>query len=166
MIVKLNLSMSNSRKTLGKVVLFILGFFMLEFIIGSIFTYMHNYNLNSGFHTKLMWDDYYAKDDYSLDLVFSGSSHAMESFDPELFDEALNIQSFNFGTAAQKPQTGYYILEHVLQTQQPKLVIFEVYWAVMGTDYYPKQAVENMELMKDKNISKALFKDALTLKDQ
>ena len=167
MIVKLNLSMSNSRKNfLSKIVLFILGFFILEFIIGSIFTYMHNYNLNSGFHTKLMWDDLYNKEDYSLDLVFSGSSHAMESFDPEIFDQALNIESFNLGTAAQKPQTGYYILQHVLQTQQPKLVVFEVYWAVMGTDYYPKQAVENMELIQDKSISKALFKDALSLKDQ
>jgi len=149
-----------------RVLCFIGGFFLLEFLIGSLFTYMHHYNINHGFHTKRMWDDFYAQEEYSLDLLFSGSSHAMESFDPEIFNERLNVKSFNLGTAAQKPETGYYILQQVLKNQQPKLVIFEAYWAVMGEDYYPKQAVENAEFIRDKALRRALLDDALNFRDK
>ncbi len=60
------------------------------------------------------------------DILFLGSSHAYQSFDPELFEEA-GISSYNWGTSLQThPQTAMVIREYVTKIK-PKLIIYEVF---------------------------------------
>jgi len=75
-----------------------------------------------------MGKDFYSTPAHTIDMFFLGSSHSYRTFDPAIFDAALNIHSFNLGTPSQCPVTGYYVLKQALKTQQPKIVISEIFW--------------------------------------
>lgn len=86
----------------------------------------------SDFHPRMRWEELYniSKEKENLDLIFLGSSHAYRSFDPEIFNSKLGINSFNMGHSSQNPVDSYYVLKEVLKYQKPKVVVFEQYFVV------------------------------------
>jgi len=62
----------------------------------------------------------------NLDVLFSGSSHAVRTFDPRVYAES-GLKTFNMGSLAQTPFNSYHILEEYLPLVDPKLVIYELY---------------------------------------
>ena len=67
---------------------------------GSLYKSAADKNVINAF-TKQRFDDFYALEENSLDMVFLGSSHSYCTFDPEIIDSGLNLNSFQMGTPLQ-----------------------------------------------------------------
>lgn len=62
----------------------------------------------------------------NVDILFVGSSHAYDSFNPKIF-EKYGYTAFNWGTSQQShPQTSM-ILDKYLKKLKPRLVVYEVF---------------------------------------
>jgi hypothetical protein len=142
---KPNLFIFNSRVVKPmKVIAFILLFFVIENYIGQCVEPLGRFNFNP----QKRWVDFYEMEE-DIDLFFLGASHAYRSFDPEIFDKRLNINSFNIGSSSQNPIDSYYILNEVLRYKKPKMVVLEVTWLTMeGNDYEYNSATYNYDFMK------------------
>jgi len=66
------------------------------------------------------------RNERNLDVLFSGSSHAVRTFDPRVYAES-GLKTFNMGSLAQTPFNSYYLLEEYLPLVDPELVIYELY---------------------------------------
>lgn len=66
----------------------------------------------------------------SLDVLVLGSSHAQFSFCPPFFYQDTGLYSYVLGSACQPLPLSYKLLREALKTQQPKLVILEVFTAL------------------------------------
>lgn len=101
-------------------------------------------------------EDFYALEKNSLDVLIMGSSHAMCTYNPytlernyaeflktlpptvDTFGKPLN--AYNLGTALQQPDTAYYLLREVYKTQNPYLLIYDLYFKVMQCEKTAEQA--------------------------
>lgn len=125
--------------------------------IGKIYEKAGKENKINAF-TQQRMDDFYALEENTLDMVFVGSSHAYCTFDPEIFDKALGTNGFQMGTPLQHPDTTYYLLKEIYETQTPKTVVMEVYWDVLDGDFSLKQAESYLEVSKNKTIQQEYLK--------
>ncbi len=63
---------------------------------------------------------------YTLDVLFLGSSMSYRQIYPlELWNE-FGIASYNLGSSEQIIPLSYYILQHALRTQKPKVVVVDM----------------------------------------
>ena len=68
----------------------------------------------------------------NVDMLFMGSSHALASFDPYVFDEALNVNSIILGGLDQGPVTTYHILKEALELGHTvEFVVIDTTWMVI-----------------------------------
>lgn len=70
----------------------------------------------------------------SIDVIVLGSSHVQYSFIPSIFYEETGLYSYSLGTAAQPISVSYEMLKETLKTQNPELIILEIYTACKYTD--------------------------------
>lgn len=138
-------------------------------LMGGVFWYAGNRyqeaadkNVINAF-TQKRFDDFYALPPNTLDMVFIGSSHSYCTFDPENFDEALGISSFQMGTPLQHPDTTYYSLREIYNTQTPKVVVMELYWGVLGDEFEMKQANSFFEVLQNESLKKEYIKEVFPL---
>ena len=75
--------------------------------------------------TKQRFEEYYALEKNTVDLLFIGSSHSYCTFDPQLIDPVLGTYSWQLGTPSQHADTSYYVLQNALETQSPHTVVME-----------------------------------------
>jgi hypothetical protein len=75
---------------------------------------------------SITFNNFYKTKLNSVDMIFLGSSRAYCSFNPRVFNDKLNISSYNLGSSEQSFASSYYILRETLKYQKPKLVIQEV----------------------------------------
>ncbi len=80
---------------------------------------------------KLMIDD--AARAGQVDLLFLGSSHAYQSFDPRFFAKR-GLRAFTLGSSGQSPAQGYYLQRRFLRSMRPRLVVYEVWWNSLAGD--------------------------------
>ncbi|MBN2843100.1 MAG: hypothetical protein JXM68_08420 [Sedimentisphaerales bacterium] len=69
-----------------------------------------------------------------VDILFLGSSHCSDGFDPRLFRAAGYENVFNLGTASQTPVNTEVLLQEYLGSLNPKLVIYEVFPSTFCND--------------------------------
>jgi len=69
----------------------------------------------------------------SVDILFVGSSHAYQTFDPRFFSR-YGMRAFNLSNVAQSPIQGLFLQQHYLTALKPKLVVFEVWWARLADE--------------------------------
>lgn len=62
-----------------------------------------------------------------IDVLVLGSSHAQYSFAPSIFYEDTGLYSYVLGSACQPLEVSVEMLKEALKTQNPRLVILEVY---------------------------------------
>ena len=67
-----------------------------------------------------------SKNPGEVDVLFIGSSHAYNSFDPRIF-EKYGIKSLNWGTSQQTHVQTKMVLREYLEVLNPKLVVYEVF---------------------------------------
>ncbi len=138
-----NSSTSNFKIIIGIIIVaLVVGFFGKK--VGGKYADIAALNVINAF-TKQRFDDFYALEKDSLDMVFIGSSHSYCTFDPANFEG----KSFQMGTPLQHPDTSYYSLLEVLDYQSPKTVVVEVYWDMLDDDFELKQATSLFEVMKN-----------------
>lgn len=63
----------------------------------------------------------------SIDLLFVGSSHSYYTFNTKIFDNILEVNSYNLGTDSQSMQSTYYVIKESLKKQAPKIIVIEAY---------------------------------------
>lgn len=66
----------------------------------------------------------------SMDIIVLGSSHAQYSFVPSFVYEDTGLYSYVLGSPCQPLEVSYEMLKEAYKTQNPKLVILEVYTAM------------------------------------
>lgn len=69
----------------------------------------------------------------NLDILFLGTSHAYRGYDTRIFHQA-GYKIFNLGSSAQTPIQTEYLLKKHLHQLNPKLVVFDIYPLILGTD--------------------------------
>lgn len=65
-----------------------------------------------------------------VDILFIGSSHVYQTFDPRLFDK-YGIRIFNLASTAQAPLQSYYLQRQFLEELDPTLVVVEIWMALL-----------------------------------
>lgn len=133
--------------------------------VGKIYEEAASHNTINYF-TKARFDDFYALEPNSLDMVFIGSSHSYCTFDPENFDSFFGILSHQMGTPLQHPDTSYYELQEVLNHQSPKVVVMELYWDVLDDTFDMKQANSFFESLRNENLKKEYIRKVFPFSEQ
>jgi len=155
--VRENSFISNSKFIL-RIVVFLVCMVVVFHFVGESYQKAGKENKINAF-TKQRLDDFYGLKKDSLDMVFVGSSHAYCTFDPEIFDKKLaGKRSFQMGTPLQHPDTTYYLLKEIYQTQTPKTVVMELYWDVLDGNFSLKQAESYLEVSQNEEIQKEYLK--------
>ena len=121
------------------------------------------------FRARVRMKEFY-RYETNTDILFLGSSRTYMEFNPYIFDNALNIDSFNLGSAGQSPIVTYYVLKEALRIgQRPRLVVMETYYRVLKKhekDYdYAAYVFRSMRSSKNKlALLRAAFKFPSALK--
>lgn len=75
-------------------------------------------------------DGFHALPENSLDIGVLGSSHSQYSFIPNYLYNDLGLYSYVLGTPCQPLPVSYELLKEIYKTQNPKLIVLEVYTAM------------------------------------
>ena len=150
-------SFISSSKIIIKLIIFVLIAAVVFFHFGKDYKAAADKNAVNAF-TKSRFDDFYALDENTLDMVFIGSSHSYCTFDPEKIYEHLEIQSFQMGTPLQHADTTYYSLKEIYNYQNPEYVVMELYWDVVDDDFEPKQADSFFEVLQNDDLKEEYMK--------
>jgi len=157
----------NSKKL--KIIIFIAVFFVSSFAVafyaGRLYEEAAEKNTVNMF-TKTRFSDFYAEEKNTMDMVFIGSSHAYCAFDPANFDEALGISSFQMGTPLQTPDTTYFSLLDIFETQNPSVVVMEVYFNLLGEKFNMKQADSFFEGLDNDRLKEKYIKEVFPLNEK
>jgi hypothetical protein len=94
-----------------------------------------------------------------VDIIFIGSSHCYRGFDPRIF-KTLGLKTFNMGSTAQTPLNSYYLIRDKLDQLKPKLVIIELYPAMLEGD----GAESTLDLLVNLPINKDMIEMSLATK--
>lgn len=143
-----NLSTPNSSrwgKVILKAVIFLAIFFSVNHIVGDQLDRVAG---TTDVYAQVKWEEFYGLPSNTLDLVFLGSSYSYRSYDPEVFDNTLGVNSFNMGSPLQKPVESYYVLKETLKHQKPSLVVMDVNWGVFNEDKYFNTKLWNFDNME------------------
>lgn len=73
------------------------------------------------------WKDFYKLPRNSVDVVFMGNSHNFETFQPEVINDLIPMESYLLGTSGENVMVSYYELKELLKYQQPRIVVLETF---------------------------------------
>lgn len=137
---------------LKKIALYLSLIFLLNLALGAWLKSYESVDLKEAkiFFSDLRWEEYYSLEE-PIDALILGSSHAYRSYHPETIKENSGLKNvvFNFGSSAQSPVTGFFILEEVLKKHKPKVIILDLYVMALTSDdqldngrinYHPMQS--------------------------
>lgn len=144
-----------------KIILFCGVLLPMVLWLGKTFKATSKENLINEFNRQ-RFEDFY-KEENDADVVFLGSSHAYCTFDPEIFDRELGVNSYNMGMPLQLPVSTYYELKDILSRQKPKTVIMEVYWGVLDTGFQINQVNQLFQVMDNDEVKAEYRKEAFPL---
>lgn len=114
--------------------------------LSPIFVYktQHKGKLDEGLYLS---DDQY-------DVVFMGSSHMNGAMDPNVIWHQQGITSFNYATGGQPIDATYYLLKDVLAKHKSPIVVLDVFYLGMTTEYGERglvsNALDNMRFSQNK----------------
>ena len=104
-------------------------------------------------HRGKLLDGLYTSDD-PYDVVLMGSSHMNGGIDPNVLWKQCGITSFNYATGGQPIDVTYYLLQEVLKKHTPSVVVVDLYYLGMTTEYgetgFISNALDNMRFSWNK----------------
>jgi hypothetical protein len=157
------------RAFLQKLLIYGIIFMTLNVLIGVYLKSFETGDLVSQgtFFPQLRWDDY-KKHRENIDVLILGSSHAYRSYDPKVIETELSSTGriFNFGSSAQSPAISYFVQQEVLNSHQPKLVVFDIYFLVFGSDELLENGLINWRLMPEGAARRQFFKEGFSFAEQ
>lgn len=109
-------------------------------------------------------EELYELSENSIDVLYVGSSHVYSSVSPEDIFKQHGITGYVQASANQKIWQSYYYLEEALYTQNPSVVVLDVFLALDSgtqTEAYNRMAIDMMALSpaKLKSIKTAVEKN-------
>lgn len=116
------------KKSVIKIVCFVLIFILLFGGFHKIF----NFKQGDGIYSLKV---FYEQPDNSIDVMFFGSSHVFENVNTQTLWEEYGIAAYNLCGSVQPFWNTYYYMKEALKTQQPKLMVVDVYGAIQTEDY-------------------------------
>lgn len=90
----------------------------------------------------------------SIDILFIGSSHSYCTFNTDLLDNYLNVNTLNFGTDSQSIPGSYYAVKEILKKQNAKIVVLEVFTIIKSKGNKNNFYVNTRKIFDDMRISK------------
>lgn len=90
-----------------------------------------------------MWEQFYALDRNSIDMVFVGNSHVYNAINPAVIYEKSGIKSFDIATSNQDLFTSYYLLKEFMAYQNPSVVVLDTY-GIFQTPFTAPEGFENV----------------------
>ncbi len=158
-------SSTSNFKYIIKYALFVCALLPLIYIAGNKYSEASTVNKINGFN-KLRWDEFYASKPDSIDMLFIGSSHSYCTYDPEKIDAALGTNSYQLGMPLQHPDSTYFTLLEALNTQNPKTVVFDVYWDMLDDEFELVQAGYLFQVLRDKELEEKYIKEVFPLAEK
>ena len=93
------------------------------------------------------------EDSNSIDMVILGDSLSYTSFSPMLLWENQGITSYDCGQSGQKIQESYYMLQRVLKTQSPKVLLMETNTLFRGESSKVEDLKDTIEAWENYHLS-------------
>lgn len=119
-------------KTGGSLLAFLL---VMAMLLAGLGKRMSRPEVLSNYYTAgSVFEGMYGLKDDTLDVLFLGSSHGYNSYDPQHLYDVYRLRSYNLSTSRQGPIASYYWLKEVLKSQSPRAVVFEVCFLFHDTD--------------------------------
>lgn len=78
---------------------------------------------------------FYKQDENSIDLLCFGSSHIFENVNTGILWNEYGIAAFDLCGSIQPLWNTYYYMKEALKTQAPKIMILDLYSAVLDDEY-------------------------------
>ncbi|MCD4751786.1 MAG: hypothetical protein K8R40_01815, partial [Anaerolineaceae bacterium] len=75
----------------------------------------------------LRWKDFQRVEENTLNVIFLGSSHAYHSFNPEIIDDLIPIESFALGIPGDNLPITFHEVQEILRYQQPDLIAIDTF---------------------------------------
>lgn len=148
-----------------KVLIFIACAVPVIYYIGNKYSVASTENKINGYN-KSRWEEFYSLPENSVDMVFLGSSHSYCTFDPLIVDKGLGTSSYQLGMPLQHLDSTYYTLKEVLNYQQPKDVVLEVYWDMLDDDFEVTQAGYLFQVLQNKELEEEYIKEVFPLSEK
>lgn len=83
---------------------------------------------NSMWPTTSSYNQFYEMEEDTIDVLFLGSSIAVNAFSPQEIYNNYGIRSYNLGSEQQSIFLSYYWLREALRFQSPKVVVLDTYF--------------------------------------
>lgn len=135
-----------SKKVVVKVIVLISILFTVFSILNTVF-------IKKVGHRAKLYQGLYNKDN-SYEVLLMGSSHMNSSINPNILWGQYGITSFNYGTGGQPFDVTYYLLKEALKTHSPKVVVVDLYYLGLTTEYgqegYIRYVLDNMKFSLNK----------------
>lgn len=127
-------------------------FVLLNAALEYVYSLKTKNAIEQGIHkNQLKWSDMHQnKNDY--DIIILGSSRAYTSYNPNILDSILEMKSYNMGTSAQDIAESYYMLEEILEYQNPKYVVLDLFFPSADESHEYYQILSNASFFKDAKI--------------
>lgn len=77
----------------------------------------------AGYRDKM--ENFYNQKKESIDVIFLGASHTLNSFVPIKLYQDYGITSYNLGSSSQFIETSFFLLEEALHYQNPRYVVLD-----------------------------------------
>jgi hypothetical protein len=111
---------------------------------------------NSTWPTTSSYRQFYDMEKDSIDVLFFGSSVAVNAFIPQEIYNDYGIRSYNLGSEQQSIYLSYYWLREALRFQKPKVVVLD---AKFMWDLHPEDAINTVESLTRKCLDPMKWSD-------
>lgn len=122
-------------------------------IIGILITMLSPVFIWKTMHRGKLQEGMYDSDD-QYDVIFMGSSHMNGGVDPNVLWKEKGITSFNYATGGQPIEVTYYLLKDILKKHKNPVVVLDVFYLGMTTQYgefsYLSNSIDNMDFSWNK----------------
>ncbi len=116
-------------KKLIKITSGCLFFMFFLFLLNRALTYLFVDNVNS--QSRITLHELYTSEE-NIDILFLGSSHCMRTFNCDIGDKLLSLNTFNCGTSSQFLDGSYAMLVEAGKDNSLKEVWVELYYGQLG----------------------------------
>jgi len=107
------------------------------------------YYFNAYWPSSTTFNQFYEMRENSIDVLFLGSSVAMNAFSPMEIYKEYGIRSFNLGSEQQSPFLSYFWLKEALRSQLPEIVVMDARFCY---NYRPHTVINTEEGLTRKSL--------------
>lgn len=132
-------------KYIVKAIVFVLLFAISYLYVSEVFS------LHASSSRDIV-ENFYDQEEDTIDVVFLGTCHAYSSYMPLKLWDDTGITSHIFASPAQNIITSYYYYEEAMRTQNPEVIILDVYSLNRMQSYIEEEEFANLSMNAIQNL--------------